>query len=72
MLQRTTKNLKLSIVFAVLSSLMIMLIPLRDVLGREAKQGVSTLVAILFWGNLLLEQFFFWSANAGRKIIQNK
>ena len=72
MLQRTTRNLALAIIFAALSAVAIAVIPVRSVLSGETRDKVSALIAGFFWVSLLLEQIFFWSANGGRKKIQKR
>lgn len=72
MFQRTTKYLVWSIVFSILSSFTLMLIPLRDVFGKEHEKAISVMIAIAFWATLGLEQYFFWVCNAGRKMIQRR
>lgn len=72
MLHRTTSYLKLSIIFAALSSVALVLVPFRNSLGEEQQKGFSVFIAIMFWGSLILEQYFFWISNTGRKKIQSR
>lgn len=72
MLRRVESYLKLSILFACVSSGAFLLIPIRNLLGAGVQKAATVLIALLFWGGLLLEQYFFWTANAGRKKIRKK
>ena len=71
-LQRISRYLLLALVFAVLTSLALALIPLGNIFSEGAEKKVSLVIAALFWICLILEQVFFWVANAGRKKIQKK
>ena len=70
MLKRANTYLKLALVFAAVSSGILLLIPLRRMLSEEAMPLFSAIVAVLFWATLAAGQYFFWAADQGRKKIQ--
>lgn len=72
LLQRISRQLLLTMVFAVLTSLALAIIPLGNIFSKGAEKKVSLIIAAIFWISLILEQVFFWAANAGRKKIQKK
>lgn len=72
LLQRISRQLLLAVVFAVLTSLALALIPLGNIFSEGAEKKFSLITAALFWICLILEQVFFWTANAGRKKIQKE
>ena len=71
-LRRISRQLLLAIAFAVLTSLALAMIPLGNIFTEGAEKKISLIIAAIFWISLILEQIFFWVANAGRKKIQKK
>lgn len=64
--------MSLAIFFAVLTSVMLAILPLSSAFGPNAEPVLSVILAGMFWLSLILEQVFFWSANKTRKKIQRK
>lgn len=71
-LRRATCYLRLSVTFAVLSSVAFACIPICNAFGEDTEQAMIIVIASIFWGGLILEQVFFWMANFHRKKIQKR
>lgn len=72
LLQRITRYLILSILFAVLSAAALAFLPLCNMYDEKTENILSTICAAAFWLFLFLEQCFFWVADAGRRKVQKR
>ena len=67
MLQRIFRYITLSIILAIMASILLILIPASTVFGEKTGSVISIVLAAMFWISLVLEQIFFWLADTGRK-----